>query len=103
MSASELIVYRTKDGKTEVQLKAADGSVWLSQGEMAELFGTTVPNVNIHVRNVLEENELPTDSVIKEFLITADDGTGTVQSFARSKYTGSGMDKEKFSWGGKIH
>jgi len=74
MSANELIVYRTEDGKAEVLLKAGDGSAWLSQGEMAELFGTTVPNVNIHVRNILKENELPMDSVIKDSLITAADG-----------------------------
>jgi hypothetical protein len=74
MSANELIVYRTEDGKAEVLLKAGDGSAWLSQGEMAELFGTTVPNVNIHVRNIIKENELPMDSVIKDSLITAADG-----------------------------
>jgi hypothetical protein len=74
MNANELIVYRTEDGKAEVLLKAGEGSAWLSQGEMAELFGTTVPNVNIHVRNILKENELPMDSVIKDSLITAADG-----------------------------
>ncbi|MGE4488826.1 MAG: virulence RhuM family protein [Kiritimatiellales bacterium] len=71
---NELIVYRTEDGRAEVQLKAMDGSAWLSQGEMAELFGTTVPNVNIHIRNILKENELPMNSVVKESLITAADG-----------------------------
>lgn len=74
MSANELIVYRTEDGQAEVQLRAGDGSAWLSQADMAELFGTTVANVNIHIRNVLEEKELPEKSVIKESLITAADG-----------------------------
>jgi len=43
---SELILYQTEDGKVQVKLRAEDGSVWLSQAEMAELFSTTVPNAN---------------------------------------------------------
>lgn len=74
MKPGDMIVYRTEDGQAEVQLKTVDGSVWLSQRDMAELFGTTVPNINIHIRNILKENELPIDSAIKESLITAADG-----------------------------
>ena len=71
---SELILYQTEDGKAQVKLRAEDGSVWLSQAEMAELFSTTVPNANIHIRNILKEGEQDADSVIKESLITAADG-----------------------------
>lgn len=70
---SELILYQTDDGKAQVKLRAEDGSAWLSQAEIAELFATTVPNANIHIRNILKEGELQADSVIKEFLITAAD------------------------------
>jgi len=41
---SELILYQTEDGKAQVRLRAEEGSVWISQGEIAELFATTVPN-----------------------------------------------------------
>lgn len=71
---SELILYRSEDGLAEVSLRALDGSVWLSQLQMAELFATSVPNINIHIRNLLKEGELSSDSVIKESLITAADG-----------------------------
>jgi hypothetical protein len=71
---SELILYRTEDGQAEISLRALDGSVWLSQLQMAELFATSVPNVNIHVRNLLKEGELSAEAVIKESLITAADG-----------------------------
>lgn len=71
---SGLILYRTDDGLAEVSLRALDGSVWLSQLQMAELFATSVPNINIHVRNLLKEGELSADSAIKESLITAADG-----------------------------
>ena len=71
---SGLILYRTEDGQAVVSLRALDGSVWLSQLQMAELFATSVPNVNIHVRNLLKEGELSAEAVIKESLITAADG-----------------------------
>lgn len=71
---SDLILYRTEDGLAEVSLRALDGSVWLTQAQMAELFATSVPNINIHTRNILKEKEIDDDSVIKNSLITAADG-----------------------------
>jgi hypothetical protein len=71
---SELILYQTDDGQAQLKLRAEDGSVWLSQLEIAELFATSVPNTNIHIRNILKEGELDGEAVIKESLITAADG-----------------------------
>lgn len=71
---AKVIIYPSKDGRPDIQLRVEDGTVWLSQLEIAELFGSTVANVNIHIRNVLKEGELAADSVIKESLITAADG-----------------------------
>ena len=71
---SELILYQTEDGKAEVRLRAEDGSVWLTQGEIAELFATTKQNVSLHAANILKEGELAEDSVVKESLTTATDG-----------------------------
>ena len=51
-----------------------DGNVWLSQQQIATLFGTSVPNVNMHISNILKERELSADSVIKNYLTTASDG-----------------------------
>jgi hypothetical protein len=79
---SELILYRTEDGQAGVRLRAEGGSAWLTQGEIAELFGVTVSNVNIHIRNILKEGEL-SGSVIKEFLITAADGKNYCASLYR--------------------
>lgn len=69
-----LIIYNTLDGKVSVTMMARDGNVWMNQKQMAELFATSVPNVNIHISNILKENELDRDSVIKDYLITAADG-----------------------------
>ncbi len=74
MSNGEIILYTTDDGQDRIQLRAIDGSVWLSQAEMAELFQTTKQNVSLHIQNILEEGELFADSVVKEYLTTAADG-----------------------------
>ena len=71
---SELILYQTEDGKTKVEVRLRDETVWLSQKLMAELFQTSVPNINMHISNIFEEGELAADSVIKDFLTTAADG-----------------------------
>lgn len=73
-SKGELILYRTEDGRTDVHLRAADGTVWLSQAEMAELFETSKQNISLHIRNILDEGELAEDSVVKFDLTTAADG-----------------------------
>ncbi len=70
-----LIIYNTLDGKVSVAMMARDGNVWMNQKQMAELFATSIPNVNIHISNILKENELDKNSVIKDYLITAAVGT----------------------------
>nr|WP_311529263.1 RhuM family protein [uncultured Ralstonia sp.] len=79
MTTGELILYTTEDGITQLQLHALDGTVWLSQTEIAELFQTSVPNINIHVRNIAEEGELPAEGTIKEHLIVRQEGMRTVK------------------------
>ncbi len=69
-----IIIYHTDDGKAKVSLYAKDGTVWLSQSQLAELFATSVPNINMHISNILKEKELSENSVIQYFLITATDG-----------------------------
>ena len=71
---SELIFYQTADGKTKVEARLQDDTVWLTQKLMAELFQTSIPNINMHINHIFEEGELAADSVIKDFLITAADG-----------------------------
>lgn len=71
---SNIIIYNSIDGKASVALYAKDGKIWLNQKQLAELFATSVPNINIHISNILKENELNKNSVIKDYLITASDG-----------------------------
>ena len=71
---SDLILYQTEDGRTRLEVRLQDETVWLTQKLMAELFQTSVPNVSMHIRNVFAEGELQAGSVVKEFLTTAADG-----------------------------
>lgn len=72
--AGELILYTTEDGTASIRLRAEGGTVWLSQLEMAELFQTSVPNINIHIKNIVDEGELPAEATIKEDLIVRQEG-----------------------------
>lgn len=70
----KLILYNSVDGKSCVSLLARDGSVWLNQLQLAELFATSVPNISQHIANILKDRELVADSVVKNYLTTAADG-----------------------------
>ncbi len=69
-----IIIYNTADGKASVSLYAKDGSVWMNQNQLAELFDTSKQNIGQHVSNVLKEGELQEDSVVKNYFTTAADG-----------------------------
>ena len=74
MSDGEIILYRTEDGQTEIQLRDVDGTVWLTQAQMSDLFDTSKQNISLHLNNVISDGELASDSVVKESLIPATDG-----------------------------
>ena len=71
---SNIVIYQTQDGKAAVSLIAQDGNVWMNQSQLAELFATSVPNISMHIANILEDKELQENSVIKDYLTTAQDG-----------------------------
>lgn len=71
---SKIIIYNTNDGKASVTLFARDGDVWMNQNQLAELFATSVPNISMHISNILKEGELERKAVIKDYLTTASDG-----------------------------
>lgn len=73
MEDKNIIIYNTQDGKTSVSLLSKNGSVWMNQSQLAELFDTSVPNISIHISNILKEKELDVNSVIKDYLTTASD------------------------------
>jgi len=77
--SGEVILYNTEDGRTQLRLEVVDGTVWLSQAELAELFQTTKQNVSVHVRNILAEGELTAEATVKEYLTVQTEGERQVQ------------------------
>lgn len=73
-SEQNIIIYQSEDGKTSVSLFAQDGSIWLNQNQLAELFATSKQNIGQHISNILEEKELESNSVVKNYFTTASDG-----------------------------
>lgn len=71
---NNIIIYTTADGKASVALFARDGNVWMNQAQLAELFDTSKQNISLHIKNILEDNELRGNSVVKDYLTTASDG-----------------------------
>ena len=69
-----LILYRTEDGVADIQLRAVDGTVWLSQAEMADLFDTTPQNITQHIRAVYTEGELDEAATCKDYLQVQTEG-----------------------------
>ena len=71
---SNIIIYNTIDGKASVVLYARDGSVWMNQNQLSELFDTSKQGIGQHIANILNERELDANSVVKDYLTTAVDG-----------------------------
>ena len=78
---SEIVLYQTEDGRTRLEVKLENETVWLTQGQMVELFQTTKQNVSLHIQNIFEEGELTELSVVKESLTTAADGKNYATRF----------------------
>lgn len=74
MLVNEWIIYTTDDGQSRIQLRASDGTVWLSQLEIADLFSTSKQNVAKHLKAIFEDQELDEVSVVNQWLTTAADG-----------------------------
>lgn len=73
MENGEIVLYVAEDGRTTIRMRAEEGTVWLTQLQMTELFQTTKQNISLHIKNILAEKELD-ESVVKEHLTTASDG-----------------------------
>ena len=71
---SHLILYTTDDGQSHIQLRASDGTVWLSQLEIAELFQATKQNISLHLKNIYADGELEIHATVKESLTVQIEG-----------------------------
>ena len=71
---SEIILYQTEDGRTRIQCRFEDHTVWLSQALIADLFQVTVPTVNEHLKGIYAEGELAAGATVRKFRIVRFEG-----------------------------
>ena len=75
---SSIILYQTEDGRTRVECRLAEQTLWLTQSQIAELFQTSVPNINLHLKAIYEEGELTEAATVKSYLIVRTEGSRQV-------------------------
>ena len=74
MNHGHLIIYRTEDGLSHINLTTIDGTVWLTQEEIANLFDKGISTIVEHIQHILTDGELDEHSVCRNFRQTATDG-----------------------------
>ena len=76
---NNIVIYQLEDGKTKIDVKLEDETVWLSQQQMADLYDTTKQNISLHIKNIFDEEELIENSTVKEFLTVQKEGNRKVE------------------------
>lgn len=76
---NKIIIYQTDDGKTQLDVKLENETVWLTQNQMVDLFQTTKQNVSLHINNIYKEGELDKSSTVKENLTVQNEGGRTIR------------------------
>jgi hypothetical protein len=77
--SSDILIYQTEDGRTRIDVRLENETVWMSQAGMAELYQTTPQNITIHIGNIFEEGELILEATCKEYLQVRQEGNREVQ------------------------
>jgi hypothetical protein len=75
---SEIVIYKTGDGDTRIEVRLENESVWLSQSQMTELYQTTKQNISLHLKNIFKENELKEELTVKEYLTVQQEGVRSI-------------------------
>src|SRR5690625_1770254 len=76
---SELILYTNEDGQSRIQLRANDGTVWLTQRDMAELFQVSTDNIGLHLKNIYTDDELSSEATSEESSVVQTEGQRQVR------------------------
>lgn len=79
MPSSKIILYQTEDGRSRIEVRLENETVWLTQQLMAELLQTTQQNISLHIRNIYAEGELSSEATHKDFLSVRREGNRDVQ------------------------
>ena len=77
----EFLLYETEDGRSRVECRFQDETLWLSQALMAELFDRSKKTISEHLTNLFAEEELIENAVVRKFRTTASDGKNYAVAF----------------------
>ena len=69
VTESRILFYQSEDGTSRIEVRLEEGTVWLPQVLIAELYQTTKQNISLHIRNIFDESELQPEATVKEYLI----------------------------------
>jgi hypothetical protein len=79
VTRSQIIFYQSEDGTSHIEVRLEEGTVWLTQAHIAELYQTTIPNISIHIKNIFNDGECIPTSTVKEYLTVQIEGSRKVQ------------------------
>lgn len=79
MNTGEIILYQASDGQTAIDVRLKNETIWLTQKQIAELFGTEVPAISKHIKNILSTGELQEKSTISKMEIVQIEGSRRVK------------------------
>jgi len=79
VTESRILFYQAEDGTSRIEVMLDEGTVWLPQALIADLYQTTKQNVSLHIRNIFDEGELHPEATVKEYLTVQQEGARSVQ------------------------
>lgn len=77
--AGEFLLYQTEDAQTRIQVRLINGTLWLTQKQLADLYQVSVPTINEHLKNIYADRELEVERTIRKFRIVALEGAREVE------------------------
>jgi len=78
-ASNKIVIYQSENGTSQLQLTLQDDTIWLTQKQLSDLFQTTIPNVNMHLKNIYNEGEQKEKATIKKSLIVQTEGKRKVK------------------------
>ena len=76
--SGKFLLYQTEDGRSRVECRFSDETLWLSQALMAGLFDTSPQNITLHLKSLYEDGEITEAATCKEFLQVRQEGSRTI-------------------------
>ena len=75
---SQVLIYQSEDGRTKIDVRLEDQTVWLSQKQLTELFGKAKGTISEHIKHVFEDNELTSEATVRRFRTVQQEGAREV-------------------------